>query len=313
MHNSKLPQKNYKIMQSFTLKNIPDLDVCVLGALEFLSTQKLPKVNIKGSVKTLVVGSGNAEITGRILFENKSTRFADESNYKEKIKEFSPKTIIIISASGGKHAPLIAEFAKSKKIKTVLVTNNPNAPAKQYASKFYIFPKQREPYTYNTSTYLAMILEKTLENPEKIYQHINKIDKLIPSNLSGYSSFYFILPAKFDIIKGMFTTKFEELFGPKVSCMTYTEEQTKHAKTVVSSKDEMFVSFGKENTSFGEEKNRLNIPLPKNTDYGTMVALGYYLIGKIQKQNKPWFKDNIVEYCKKASGLFKENISPIVE
>ena len=39
--------KNLEIMENFTLKNIPDLDTCVLGALELFMKEPLPKINIK--------------------------------------------------------------------------------------------------------------------------------------------------------------------------------------------------------------------------------------------------------------------------
>jgi len=43
----KLGTKNYDVMQNFTLKNIPGLEVCVLGALELFSQSKIPKMDLK--------------------------------------------------------------------------------------------------------------------------------------------------------------------------------------------------------------------------------------------------------------------------
>ena len=285
----------------------------MLGALEFLSDIKLPRIFPDKYKKILVVGSGNALVTGKIIFKEKNAVFADESVYKQKLKDVFFDFAVLISSSGGKHAPKIAKYLKSKKIKIILLTNNKQAPARKYADKTFFFPKQREPYTYNISTYLSMILSKTGENPAKIYNYIKKIDRLIPKNLSKYNAIYIILPQKFIEMKEMFEIKFDELFGPMITADIYTEEQTKHAKTLIPSKKELFISFGEKNKTFGYEKNRINIPLPKNSNFGLVMSFGYYVIGKIQGQNKSFFKNNLVSYTKKISKIFNEKISPIVE
>jgi hypothetical protein len=60
-------------------------------------------------------------------------------------------------------------------------------------------------------------------------------------------------------------------------------------------------------------KRRLHIPLPKNANYATMMSVGYYIIGQIQKSQPDWFKKNIEGYTKDMSKVFKANIKPIVE
>ena len=41
-------QKPIEVMKNFTLGNIPNLNVCVLAALELFSQEKIPKMKIKG-------------------------------------------------------------------------------------------------------------------------------------------------------------------------------------------------------------------------------------------------------------------------
>lgn len=288
-------------------EKIIDLDECVINALELFSRKSLPKLNFKFK-RPLVVGSGNATVTGQILFNNKDAVFADESNYKQKIKASKIDGAVIISSSGGKHAPIIAK--ELKKIKTVLLTNNQNAEAKKFVKNYLIFPKNPEPYTYNTSTYLGMILSKTKENPKNILKHLKKIK--FPNNLKKYDAFYIFVPERFHLIREMLLTKFDELFGPKISARVFTIEQTKHAKIIVPSKKELFIGIGKDKRYklFGKT---YYIPLSKKANYGEIMALGYYLIGKIQKQNSPYFKNNIEAYIKKASKIFKTNIPIIVD
>ena len=84
-----------------------------------------------------------------------------------------------------------------------------------------------------------------------------------------------------------------------------------HAKTVVSGDKELFISFGVENKTWG--KNRLNIPLPQKAGSVALMAIGYYVIGQIQKQNPQWFKESIEEYTEFVSKVFGSKISTIVE
>ncbi len=286
-----------------------NLDQCVLNALKLFQEQRLPALKLPLFKRPLVLGSGNAAITGKILFQDVEAVFADESTYLQKLSTIkSIDGCILISASGGKHAPIVAKELNKRKKKVILLTNNKNALAREYVEEMVIFPKQPEPYTYNTSTYLGMILSKTKENPHKILQEIKKIK--IPHNLKRFDSFFIIVPPEFELMREMFLTKFDELFGAKISGRVFTIEQAKHAKTIVPSDTELFISFGWKNTLFG--KHRWNVSLSKNKDYGMVVAVGYYVIGQIQSQHPPYFKKNIGRYVKETSRVFGEKIEAIV-
>ena len=308
--------KNIDTLNTFTLDTIPDLDVAVLGALELFQKNKLPKLYIRQYRQLLVVGSGNAEATGRIIFEDTNAVFASESSFENKLKHIPDiDGVILISASGGKHAPVIAKYAKDLGKSVILITNNPNAEAARFieSSEIFIFPKNREPYTYNTSTYMGMILGKTNEDPEKIQKFIQQqIDTLTFPDFSQYDKYFLITPPKFSGIIRMLQVKFIELFGRRLARDVETNEYMKHAVTVVPS-GELFVSFGEENTMWGEPDQRLHVPLPENAGYATMMAIGYYVIAQIQKQHPPYFKENIALYTEKASKVFGSEIKVIVE
>lgn len=288
-----------------------DLDECVLNALELFSKEKLPKLDFKFK-RPLVVGSGNAAATGRIMFEKTDAVFADESNFEMKLKAVEEiDGVVLISASGGKHAPIIAKKAKELGKKVVLLTNNEKALAKEFSDEVHVFPKNTEPYTYNTSTYMGMILAGTKEGPINILNFIKeKIDKLNLPDFGTYKGYFLIVPEEFEGIKRMLQVKFIELFGRRIARDVETFEYMKHAATVVPS-NELFISFGKEDKVNGKE--RLFIPLPNDADYGAMMAIAYYVIGKIQKAYPAWFKDNIENYTKEASKIFGQEIKPIVE
>lgn len=306
-----------EILGEFDVENLPDLDTAVLGALELLADCSLPDSTVPYR-RPLVVGSAGAATVGRMLFANNDAVFADESGVEQALSK-SPDIdgAVIISASGGKHAVGIAKTLREKGIETVLFTNNTNAPAGEFVTQenVRIFPKNREPYTYNTSTYLSMLLADTGESTTDILEHIEKsvLRKLSRVHLGSFGSFVMIVPPEFREIREMFRTKFDELFGPHLNARVFTSEEVKHAKTVVTSGDELFISFGIENVHFGLPKNRLSIPLPERAGYGALMAVGYFAIGKIQGSHRPYFKNNIVKYAEEASKIFGQTINPIVE
>lgn len=304
---------NKTLLETFTEDSLPDLDTVVLGALELFIETNLPRIETSYT-RPLVVGSGNAEVTGRILFSGTDAVFASESTYALKLEHIeSIDGVVLVSASGGKHAPGILQTAQAQGKHVTLVTNNEHAPAREYANAVYTFPKNREPYTYNTSTYMGMLLGHTGEDPEVIHRFITeRVATSALPDFSAYTKYYCLVPPQFAGIIRMLHIKFVELFGRQLARDIETIESVKHATTVVPS-DELFISFGEENTQWGEAHNRVCIPLPENGDYASMMAVGYFLIGQIQKAHPPYFKENIAQYLRHASEVFGQPLSIIVE
>ena len=60
---------NLERMKRFDESSLPDLDEVVLAALELFMRQGVPRLDLGRCKKPLVVGSGNAAATGRILLE----------------------------------------------------------------------------------------------------------------------------------------------------------------------------------------------------------------------------------------------------
>lgn len=301
-------------MRYFTIDDLPDLDECVMSALNLYKSEKVPELALPSFKRPLVVGSGNAAVTGRILFKKNDAVFATESTYEETLgRTPTIDGAILISASGSKSSVGIAQTLQEKNVETVLLTNTPQSEASTYVNHVFVFPKNREPYTYNVSTYLGMILSKTNEDPAVIEKHL--IEKVMPAlrdDLSYYTALTFIVPPHLDAIRKMLRVKCAELFGPKITARAYTPEEAWHSKTVVQSDTELFVPFGDEKAEFGV-KNVMPIPLPENADYGAMMAVSYFVIGRIQSAHPPYFKENIAEYVKKTSEHFGKEIPPIVE
>lgn len=310
-------RENLNTLETFTIESLPNLDTVVLGALELFSSTPLPDLGTIPFKRPLVVGSVGAHVTGQIVFNTKPAVFADENNYQVKMQLPDIDGAVLLSASGGKHAIAIAEALKQRNIETYLVTNTPDAPASQFipTEHVLVFPKNREPYTYNTSTYLGMILAATHEQPEAIYSFIaDELAPSIPQNFGSYHAYVLVIPPQFALLRELLETKFDELFGPRITGRVFTTEEIEHAKTVVHSDDELFITFGVDIPSeLLQGSTHIALPTPPSTGYGGMMAVSYFVVGNIQRQHPPYFKDAVVSYAQTASKVFGHEIKPIVE
>jgi hypothetical protein len=301
-------KKEIEIKKKDNKTELKNLSEVVIDALKLHSSYDLPEIKFEELSKWLVIASGNALPTGKIIFNDKNALFADETQYKSIIeKDPSIEGVMVISASGKKHSPIIISNLKDKK-KTFLLTCDEKSDAAIMLDENRVFTTKqiKEPITYNTSTYLGMILAKTREDPKKILNYIDHVIQPLISDMTKYRAFYLIVKNEFSTICEMFVTKFDELFGPKLNGRCYTIDQTLHAKTVVNSEKELFISFGYTNEIFGYENARLNIPLFENAGFAAMIAIGYYVIGHIQLQFPQWFMENARNYELLQPELFKK-------
>lgn len=283
------------------MSEIINLDQCVLNALDLFSTNPPPPLNLSDFDFPFVVGSGNAYNTGLILFSEHAAVFADESNFRKTIESYKKaienKLItqaVVISASGGKDSAWELELAKEKGLETTLLTTKKDSPAAQIADKVYIFESLSEPYTYNTSTYMGMILSATRENASEIKKYIESIE--FPKNFSDYKSYAFVLPDKYLSICPMLDIKKSELFGPMLSLRAFSQGHARHAKFVIRTPEELVISINSENKYFGDPNSRWNLNIPGNFSFAAVMAITYYIVGKIQESKPSYFKENIENY-----------------
>jgi len=277
------------------------LDQNVILALDFFTRNKPPTLNIKKFKLPFVVGSGNAYNTGFILFSQNAAIFADESNFRNSIAAFQEtikkgliKDAVIISASGGKDSVWEIELAKQYRLNTTLLTTKAKSDAAKIADKVNVYKSIAEPYTYNVSTYMGMILSKTLEDPSRIKDYIKSLK--FPNNFDGYKSYSFVVPDKYMGICPMLDIKKSELFGPNLALRAFSLGHARHAKFVIRSKDELVISMGAKNEYFGDPKSRWDIDLPFDINFAGIMAITYYIVGKIQNSKPQYFKENIHSY-----------------
>lgn len=297
--------------------HLPTLDQIVLETISlYKNLTEVPCIDLSQFRTPLVVGSGNGYYTGRILFRNIGAFYANESEVERKIGNIQSITdVVVISASWEKHAPVILETAKKLWKKTFLISSSVKSTGRSIADNSIIMPKIREPYTYNTSTYFGYIFS---ENPhtdlEKLEMFLTQTVENIVKNISfsQYKSFCIVIPDEFVLLREMYETKFIELFGRKVARDVFSYEQMKHAITVVEDESELFICFWNHSgIRYGE--NQIDLPLIENSNYSTMMLLGYYVIGKIQSSFPPYFMESIEGYVDRAFLQSGFRITPIVE
>lgn len=277
--------------------NLPSLDEVVMWALELFEENEPDKIDISTFKRPLITGSWNAIVTARNIFSKLDALFCDETWLDEYLKK-DIDGLIICSSSWDKHAIISANKAKDAWIETKLLTCNPNAWALKilWKENCVVTMKNREPYTYNTSTYLWWILAVTWEKAADIKSFIeNEIDKVLENiDFSQYKTILMVTPDKFSWINEFFVRKFFELFWREISRDVFSYDQIKHALTVVPVLDELAISFWE--WEFHFKWKRINFPLPKNSDLWSMMAIAYYVIWKIQNSHPQYYKENIWNY-----------------
>ena len=289
---------------------LPTLDQIVLESLDYFVANPPPKLDLSDYQLPFVVGSGNALSPGRILFSGRAAIFADESDFKSTVQSFKPVVdkqlitqAVVISASGEKDSVWEVELAKSHGLHTTLLTCKPNSTAAKLADRVVPFRSIAEPYTYNTSTYLGMVLATTGEDPKSIKALIDKLQ--LPAKFANYTSYAFVLPDDYINIAPMIIIKGEELFGPHVGVRAYTHGHSRHAKFVHPWEQELVISLG-ENKFFGHPDHRWDIDIPTGTGFGSVLALTYYICGQLQSVKPPFFMQDIEaftsDYGPKAYG-----------
>ncbi len=312
-------KKKSKPKTPLKLGYIANLNESVLTALKFFSKEKqvFPK-NLFSSLP-IIVGSGNAYNIAKALFNSQAAIFADESSFKKTIKACQSlilkkviKEVLVISASGEKDSVWELKLAKEKKLKTILFTCNRESTAAKMADKVFVFKKLPEPYTYNVSTYLGMILAQEKGDAKKIKSFIENLSW--PKSLANYKAYSFVLPDELEPLAPMIEIKRDELFGSHLSLRAFSEGQARHAKFVIPRKEELVISLG-ENKYFGLKNSRWEIKTKKKMNFSLALSICYYIIGKIQEQKPAYFKKNIKNYCQSGSLAYnkKEGFSVIVE
>lgn len=289
--------------KNFDKNNLPSLKEVVIWALELFREKKPEKIEFKNFKKRAIIWSWNAILAWKILFQNPENIFATENDY-EKILEINwIDWITILSASWWKHSSIMAKFFKDKwyEIELITCTENSKTAWIIWDENCIVTPKNPEPYTYNTSTYLWWILWVTWENPDEILEFLQDFEEWIwDFDFTKFNWFLFILPSAFWLASWMIDTKFLELFWRKISRDVKTFEESKHACTVVNSETELLVKFWTEeildNSEIYFKWEELEIQIPEKFWYAWILFLWYFLVWIIQEKNPDYFWENIWNY-----------------
>jgi hypothetical protein len=108
----------------------------------------------------------------------------------------------------------------------------------------------------------------------------------------------------------MVQTKFDELFGRSLAARVYSEEELKHAKTVVPAEGECTILFGDADDRIVTGR-KVRVPLMASSYLGALAVM-YTVVGLIQATRPPLFESNIESYTQRASDVFGTTITPHV-
>jgi hypothetical protein len=281
---------------------LPNLDHVVESALAFFGDYEVPRLNLSAFHMPLVVGSGNALNAGQAIFSKQAAIFADESTFRSVLSAYSEAIekgmitqAVIISASGEKDSVWEIEEAKANKLETWLLTCEAVSSAAKIADHVLVYRKIAEPYTYNTSTYMGMLLSAENDEAADILSSLSSLH--LPEKWAGYEAYAFVLPDEYAALVPMLEIKRHELFGPHLSVRATTAGQARHAKFVNRSEKELVIGLdGADISCFGFPEHRFEVRWPFKSQ-AAMMALGYWLIGRIQAAKPPYFKENIKAFC----------------
>jgi hypothetical protein len=192
-------------------EKIEKLDHYAIKTLESLPNWKYPELKIEKSGKNIFMGSGDAANTGKIFAQILGGRALNVCNYQIFFENEPNRDsdIYIVNASGGKDGLKMAKWLTERNWHPKLLTNNPEPPAGKYLrpEDIFVFPADKEPPTYNVSTYASMIYWLLKEDLPQIEDKIKNLE--IP-DLRKYKFIFFMVQDKYETLGRMATRKIAE-------------------------------------------------------------------------------------------------------
>lgn len=210
------------------------------------------------------IGNGNAFHIARLYaMKMNGTVFRAEETFR------LPKSqeACIISASGGKDSINVAKHFSD----VTLITCNPKAPSKKFATKTIVLPSEKEPPFYNVTTYSGMIYLLERIKPSTPFE-----DEALLKELN-YNAIILISSLKTHPITSMTALKIREMFGKMA--LSLTREEAYHGWFLHPTKNEGLITV---DTEF-----ELNHPYSMKGNLLDLLSQFYYNIGILQKRLKP--------------------------
>lgn len=296
-------------------EKIETLDYYVRKALDFFEEKENPTLELPKSTHTLVVGSQNGLLAGRIIYRFAGRSFSHakevlaqcEINAKRNILE----DVTIVSATGSRQVVPIAHYALERGLRVNAILCNYNSELKEnFGGKInaITFPAIEEPPTVNTATYGTMIQAVTHENVSEIRRVVESLKE--PKDGYGqFEAFSVILTDSMPEVAEMVDWKLRgEKIGRCIGTMSTHLTNYMHGAAINDANKELYIALGlsKEEKEVFEQmlepvpegrKHYIDVP----DDFGPLgfMMLGYSVVGQIQKKY-PGFQKNIGNYKQRA-------------
>ncbi|RLI97774.1 MAG: hypothetical protein DRO99_02445 [Candidatus Aenigmatarchaeota archaeon] len=295
---------------------VATMDEYVRRAIDFFEQAGDYELNLPESDHTLVVGSQNGYLAGRVIYRFAGRVFSHAAEVLAKYEIDTKKDILgdvtIVSASGSRNIVPIAGYALDAGLPVnVIVCKEDSEVKREFGDRIneILVPATDEPPTINTSTYGRMVQGITHEDMKTIRKAIRDA----PEPEGGYGrfgAFSLILPDNMPEVAEMARWKINgEILGRQAGTIAAYKTNMMHGAGVIDSEKELYVGIGAKCDEFGTTRGATHhIGVPDGFGPLGYMLLSYHIIGMIQKQY-PAFQERIWEYKKMTSGW--EWVSPI--
>jgi hypothetical protein len=300
----------------YMVEKIETLDYYVIKAVDFIEKQGNLTFDLPESNHTLVVGSQNGLLTGRIIyrFAKRSFSHAKEVLAQCEIdaKRNILKDVTIVSATGSRQVVPIASYALERGLKVNAILCNYNSELKKnFDGEINVIACPaiiEEPPTVNTATYGTMIQAVTHENVSEIRRVVESLKE--PQRGYGqFNAFNIITTDSMPEVAEMVDWKLRgEMIGRCTATMATHLTNFMHGGAINDADKELYVALGlttEEKEVFEQvlepvpEERKHYVDVPDSFGPLGFMMLGYSVVGQIQK-NYPAFQKNIEDYGRRA-------------
>ena len=232
-------------------EKIETLDYYVIKALDFIEKQENLTFDLPESNHTLVVGSQNGLLAGRIIYRFAKRSFSHAKEVLAQCEIDAKRNILndvtIVSATGSRQVVPIASYALERGLRVNAILCNYKSELKEnFDGKINVITYQaiEEPPTINTATYGTMIQAVTHEKVSEIRQVIESL-KEPRGGYGQFEAFTVITTNSMSEVAEMVDWKLRgEKIGRCTATMATHLTNFMHGGAITDANKELYIALG---------------------------------------------------------------------